>query len=117
MQNDNNKEVINSARGQYTLTGVPGINPGIPERYSLSQNYPNPFNPVTVISFDIPKAGHTSLKIYDLLGNLVYTLINGELNEGKYTYNFDGSDIASGTYVFKLESGNFSETKKMVLVK
>jgi len=123
VQNDNNKEVINSARGTYNVTGVSGNSNSIPSSYNLSQNYPNPFNPVTVISFDIPKSGLTSIKIYDILGNLVYTLVNGNLNAGRYSYEFDGSDISSGVYVYKIvsdpfgESGNYSASKKMILIK
>lgn len=116
VQNDNNKEVINSGRGTYSITGIPGNN-GIPANYSLSQNYPNPFNPATVISFELPKSGNTSLKVYDMLGSLVYTLVDGNLNAGRYTYEFDGSDIASGMYVYKLESGDFSISKRMMLIK
>jgi hypothetical protein len=116
VQNDNNKEVINSARGYYPV-GVTGNNTGVPVSYALQQNYPNPFNPVTLISFNIPEAGNTTLKVYDVLGNLVYTLVNGNLNAGKYTYDFDGSDLASGVYVYKLESGSYTGSKRMVLLK
>ncbi len=117
VQNDVNKEVINSARGYYAPVGVTGNNTGLPLSYALLQNYPNPFNPVTLILFNLPEAGNTTLKVYDVLGNLVYTLVNGRLNAGKYTYDFDGSSLASGVYVYKLESGTFTDSKRMVLVK
>jgi hypothetical protein len=89
----------------------------VPGNYSLSQNYPNPFNPVTKIDFSIPKNGTVTLKIYDLLGKEVVTLINKEMNSGSYTVNFDASKLSSGTYFYKLTSGNFSETKKMLMIK
>lgn len=117
VQNDVNKEVINSGRGYYTATGVSNNNSVIPEKYNLSQNYPNPFNPVTKINFDIPVSGFTTLKVYDILGNLVYTLVNGNLKKGSYNYEFDGSDLSSGIYYFRLTSGDFTDVKKMTLIK
>jgi|WetSurMetagenome_2_1015567.scaffolds.fasta_scaffold18062_2 hypothetical protein len=117
VQNDVNKEVINSGRGYYMPTGVSNNNSILPEKYFLSQNYPNPFNPVTKINFGIPKSGLTTLKVYDILGNLVYTLVNGNLNAGSYNYEFDGSDLSSGIYYFKLTSGEYTDVKKMTLVK
>jgi hypothetical protein len=117
IQNDVNKEVINSGRGFFIPTGISNNNSLIPEKYSLSQNFPNPFNPVTKINFDIPKSGLTTLKVYDILGNLVYTLVNGNLNAGSYNYEFDGSDLASGIYYFRITSGSFADAKKMTLIK
>lgn len=117
VQNDVNKEVINAGRGYYSLTGVNNNNQNIPESYYLSQNYPNPFNPVTVISFELPKAGNTTLKVYDMLGNLVRTLVAGNLNAGPYKVDFNSSGISSGVYVYKLESGDYSAAKKMILIK
>lgn len=117
VQNDVNKEVINCGKGFYIPTGISNVNTTIPEKYNLSQNYPNPFNPVTKINFSIPKSGLTTLKIYDVLGNLVYSLVDGNLNAGTYTYDFDGSDISSGVYYCKLTSGDFSDVRKMMLVK
>ena len=91
----------------------------VPEKYTLSQNYPNPFNPTTTIQFGLPKAGRVSLKIYDVSGRLVRTLVNNEgLNEGTFKYIFNGSDIASGVYFYSLiVNDNLVGTKKMVLVK
>jgi hypothetical protein len=117
IQNDINKEVINSGRGYYFPTGISNNNNSVPVKYSMSQNFPNPFNPVTKINFDIPKPGLTTLKVYDILGNLVYTLVNGILNSGSYNYEFDGSDISSGIYYIRLTSGEFSGVKKMTLIK
>ena len=85
--------------------------------YELSQNYPNPFNPSTKISFQIVETGFTSLKVYDVLGNEVTTLVNEELQNGKYEYDFDVIGLTSGIYFYKLQSGEFVETKKMMLLK
>lgn len=108
-------------------TSVVQTNLIIPAEYKLYQNYPNPFNPVTHLEFGIPArlAGQTlqgepelvSLKIYDLLGKEVAVLVNEKLSPGNYIYEFDGSKIPSGTYIYKLESGNFSAVRKMILLK
>ena len=85
--------------------------------YNLSQNYPNPFNPTTTFSFSIPRSENVSLKFYDILGNELETYINGNLNAGSYSVEFDGSKYSSGIYFYKLTSGSFTETKKMNLIK
>jgi hypothetical protein len=90
---------------------------GIPEKLSLSQNYPNPFNPVTRIDFDVPKKGFVSLKVFDVLGREVQTLINENKEAGRYSVDFNGSDLTSGVYFYKLESEGFSDVKRMVLIK
>ena len=92
-------------------------NKNIPLEHSLSQNYPNPFNPITRIDFDISKKGFVSLKVYDILGREVQTLVNEEKVAGSYSVDFNGSDLTSGVYFYKLTSGEFSETKRMVLIK
>ena len=117
IQNDVNKEVMNSGRGYFIPTGISNINNLVPDKYFLSQNYPNPFNPVTKIKFSIPASGLTTLKIYDVLGNLVYSLVNGNLNAGNFSYDFDASDLSSGIYYYKLTSGSYVDVKKMTLVK
>ena len=89
----------------------------IPEIYSLSQNYPNPFNPQTVISFSIPDAGIVSLKVYDIIGREVATLVNKELSSGVYTFNWNASSFASGVYFYRLKASNYSSVKKMMLLK
>lgn len=89
----------------------------LPKRYSLNQNYPNPFNPVTTIGFDIPKAGHTTLIIYDVLGRVVERLVDGRLESGRYSYQWDGSEVSSGMYIYKLSSGDYVQSRKMVLLK
>ena len=86
-------------------------------QYRLEQNYPNPFNPVTKITYSIPMTQYTILKVYNVLGKEVKTLINEIKPAGFYEVEFDGSELASGIYFYKLESGNFIQTKRMVLLK
>ncbi|HEX2984977.1 MAG TPA: T9SS type A sorting domain-containing protein [Ignavibacteriales bacterium] len=89
----------------------------IPANFSLGQNYPNPFNPETKISFNLPVNGKTSLKVYDMLGREVAELVNGELEKGTHTINFNGRSLSSGVYIYRLQSGAFTESKKMILMK
>ncbi|MEJ2506923.1 MAG: T9SS type A sorting domain-containing protein [Ignavibacteriaceae bacterium] len=96
---------------------VKNIDDIIPVQFSLSQNYPNPFNPSTKIRFTILNFGFTDLKIYDTIGNVVATLVNQELSEGKYEVEFDGDELTSGVYFYILKSGNLIETKKMILLR
>ena len=88
-----------------------------PDRYVLGQNYPNPFNPSTKINFSIPKAGLVSLRVYDMLGREVKTLVADQLSAGEFAVDFDGSNLSSGTYFYRLQVGDFVEVKKMVLLK
>jgi len=101
------------------LVGINQIGTEIPEKFSLSQNYPNPFNPVTKIKFDISgiSLAQTFLYVYDLIGREIAVLVNQHLKPGTYEVDFDGSNLPSGVYYYKLESGGFIETKKMVLIK
>ena len=89
----------------------------IPEKFNLEQNYPNPFNPTTAINYQIIKNDFVSIKVYDVLGNEVATLVNEEKPAGSYIISFDASTLSSGTYFYKLQAGNFIQTKKMVLMK
>lgn len=89
----------------------------VASNYVLSQNYPNPFNPVTKISFAIPTNGFVSLKVYNIVGKEVMTLVNKNMTVGSYSVDFNAALLSSGVYFYRLESGNFSETKKMMLVK
>jgi hypothetical protein len=88
-----------------------------PEEFSLSQNYPNPFNPTTYIEFRIANFGFVLLKIYDLLGKEVATLVNEEKPAGNYEVEFDASNLSSGVYIYKLTAGEFNSTKKLILIK
>lgn len=103
----------------YGCTGtVTGINdPIIPSDYSLSQNYPNPFNPTTTVEFSIPKSGLVTLKIYDVLGKEVGVVVNEVKNAGSYRVDINASNLTSGVYFYKLEAGDFSQIKKMMLLK
>lgn len=104
-----------------TITANPiGITPLgsiIPKDYKLEQNYPNPFNPSTNIKFDIPVSGQVNIKVYDIIGNEIKTLVDGELKAGSYSVDFDASSITSGVYFYKMITVNFTSTKKMILVK
>jgi hypothetical protein len=94
----------------------------IPEKFSLNQNYPNPFNPETIISFDLPEKGSAKLTIYNILGSEIRSLINSEFDKGTFSVTWNGKDnhgkdVASGVYIYKLEFGNTSLTKKMNLIR
>jgi len=99
-----------------SITGIAdeGI---VPEKYELSQNYPNPFNPVTVIRYSIPKAEEVSLVVYNLIGKEVAHLIDERKPAGSYTVKWDASNMASGIYFYRLQAGDFVQTKKMLLLK
>ncbi|MEO8208992.1 MAG: T9SS type A sorting domain-containing protein, partial [bacterium] len=88
-----------------------------PDKYSLQQNYPNPFNPSTSINFSIPKSGLVTLKIYDVLGKEVATLVNEVKTAGNYSLDFNAYNLTSGVYFYKIESGSFSDIKRMMLIK
>ena len=85
--------------------------------YSLSQNYPNPFNPVTSIQYTISSRQFVTIKVYDILGKEVATLANEEKTAGSYEVQFDGSGLRSGIYFYQLKAGNYSATKKMILLR
>lgn len=97
--------------------GIQNLNTGVPKSFGLYQNYPNPFNPVTKIKFDIPKNTNAVIKIYDLIGNEVATLYNGDLSAGFYEADFNASSYASGVYFYKLETPEYTNVKRMILVK
>jgi Secretion system C-terminal sorting domain len=90
---------------------------GIPKEYSLIQNYPNPFNPATTIQYSVAGRRIVTLKVYDILGREVATLVNKEKNPGVYEIKFDGSKLSSGVYFYRIQAGNFVQTKKMLLLK
>jgi len=97
--------------------GITNLNNEIPTTYALSQNYPNPFNPVTKINFALPKQGFVTMKIYDVLGREVRTLVNEVRNAGNYIVEFNANELASGVYFYKLEVNGFSDVKRMMLIK
>lgn len=88
-----------------------------PFKFSLSQNYPNPFNPITMINFSIAKSGLVSLKVFDVLGKEVATLVNDQKVAGSYSIKFDGTDLSSGVYFYKMVTKEFTGVKKMLLIK
>lgn len=100
-----------------TALSVSPISTTTPTEFSLSQNYPNPFNPTTNINFSIPKSGLVTMKVFNILGKEVATLVNGNYNAGSYTVDFNASNLASGVYFYKIEVNGFSEVKRMMLVK
>ena len=89
----------------------------IPNEFSLEQNYPNPFNPSTNINFALPVSSQVILTVYNSLGEKVSELVNGKLNAGYYTINFNADNFSSGIYFYKVEAGNFISVKKMLLLK
>ena len=97
-------------------TSVEQIGSGIPTEYGLSQNYPNPFNPTTTIQFDLPKSGFVSLKVFDLLGREAATLISEELDAGYYRSVWKAK-VPSGVYFYRIQAGEFSKTKRLILLK
>lgn len=101
----------------YDITGQAPIVTTIPRNYELQQNYPNPFNPNTTISFNLPKATNINLSIYDINGQLVSKLIDGQVSSGYHKVNWDALNYSSGVYFYKLTANGFSDTKKMILVK
>ncbi|HUI29602.1 MAG TPA: glycosyl hydrolase family 28 protein [Candidatus Acidoferrales bacterium] len=103
--------------GDFTLTSVEPRDGGTPYEFELYQNYPNPFNPSTVIRYQLSAGGRATLKVYDLLGREVATLVNERQNAGTHFVTFDGSRLASGVYFYRLNAGNFVKTRKLLLVK
>ena len=99
------------------VTSIDNISGVTPSNYSLEQNYPNPFNPSTTINFTIQNSEFVTLKVYNILGSEVATLVNENLSAGAYTFNFDAQSMASGIYLYELNAGNFREIKKMNLLK
>jgi hypothetical protein len=89
----------------------------IPEAFNLSQNYPNPFNPSTSINFTIPESELVTLKVYNVLGKEVETLVNRNLESGSYRFNFNAENLSSGVYFYELKAGSFKEIRKMNLIK
>lgn len=98
-------------------SAVENISNEIPMEFMLEQNYPNPFNPSTNIQFSLPQSGFVKLEIFSITGEIVDVLISGELNAGKYNYQWNGSNLTSGIYFYRLNTGSFVETRKMLLIK
>lgn len=99
------------------FTGVNNTEESVPGKYQLYQNYPNPFNPSTIISWQLPSKSHVLLKVYNVLGKEISTLVNEVRPAGKYKIIFDAGTLASGVYFYRLIADSFSETKKMLLIR
>jgi hypothetical protein len=109
-----------AARAKYIAltTGVPDLlSSRVPSEFGLSQNYPNPFNPRTTIRYEVPQKSRLTLSVYNLLGQQVSILVQGEQEAGHHEVRFDGSNLASGVYFYRLQAGSFVETKKLLLLK
>jgi uncharacterized delta-60 repeat protein len=102
---------------QVPVTSVEDRQVPVPTEYVLFQNYPNPFNPSTTIRFDLPKASLVTLKVYNLLGEEVETLVNERRPAGSYTMNWIAGGLAAGVYLYRLQAGEFTETRKLVIIK
>ena len=89
----------------------------IPDHFLLSQNYPNPFNPSTTIKYALPQASHVSLSVFNILGQRVASLVDGRQEAGYHEVNFNASSLTSGVYFYRLQAGNFVQTKKLILMK
>ena len=105
-----------------SIEGVTGNSPkessaNLPTEFALGQNYPNPFNPETKINYELPIANYVTLKVYDMTGKEIMTLVNENQNAGRYTATFNGSNLASGMYFYKISAGEFTFVRKMVLIK
>ncbi len=103
--------------GAFEYSNAVEVEVTAPLTYNLAQNYPNPFNPSTLISYQIPEKNLVTLKVYDMLGNLVTTLVNNEQNAGSYQVTFDASQYTSGVYFYTITAGKFTSTKKLMLIK
>ncbi len=110
-------DVFGTMETKDVVNGVEQVGTDVPAVYELGQNYPNPFNPSTVIDFSIPESGLVTMKIFNILGQEVAELVNDVKAAGSYNVSFDASNLTSGMYIYKIQSGNFSATRKMLLIK
>jgi hypothetical protein len=123
---DGDMDVLSASRDDNKITWyenllIVGIDDNnfldVPVQFRLYNNYPNPFNPTTTISFSIPELSLVTLKVYDVLGNEIITLVNEEKPTGSYEVEFDAKELVSGIYFYKLQTGDYTNTKKMILFK
>ena len=114
---DGNYEIYYKRNPTGNPIGIQNISSEIPDKFKLEQNYPNPFNPTTKIKFDVVRLGNVKIVVYDVMGREVQTLVNESLKPGTYEASFDGSSLNSGVYFYKISAGEFSQTKKMLMIK
>jgi hypothetical protein len=103
--------------GSFKYSKTIEVNASKPVSFALNQNYPNPFNPTTTISYSVPEKSFVSIKVYNVLGNVVATLENGQVEAGQHQVHFNASGLSSGVYFYTISAGNFSATKKLMLLK
>jgi hypothetical protein len=108
------KQIVNKLFGDFKTADE---ETSMPQEFSLSQNYPNPFNPVTTIKFQVPNTANVKISVFDILGRQVAVLVNETKQPGIYSAEFNASNYASGVYIYKMSSGNFSDVKKLMLLK
>ena len=116
----NGSMLVNSYRYTYSYNHVVTAiadNQNTPTKFELSQNYPNPFNPATTIKYSVPAASFVTIKVYDILGREVASLVNEQKAAGSYNVQFNGNDLSSGVYLYRMQAGSFVQTKKLVLMK
>ena len=100
-----------------TMVSADSVVPTIPSSFVLSQNYPNPFNPTTTLEYALPQPARVQLKIYNVVGQQIATVVDGEQEAGHHTVNFDAREFSSGVYFYRLHAGTYSDIKKMLLLK
>ena len=110
---------VNYSKISHTYIPVTAVNEDLSSvnSYSLSNNYPNPFNPVTTIKYIIPQRSFVTIKVYDVIGNEIRTLVNEEKPMGTYETEFNATSLSSGVYFYRIQAGDFAQTKKMILLK
>jgi hypothetical protein len=118
LQQPSNFAAVAIAGANRRVTSIDDRSDAIPGEFSLDQNYPNPFNPSTSIRFNLPEAGNVTLSVYNTLGQKVATLVNNQrFVQGTHTVSFDANGLSSGVYLYRVESGSYTATRKMILMK
>lgn len=115
--NDADNPSIDLAFSFNVVTNTEDVEDEIPNEFDLKQNYPNPFNPVTNISYSLPRTSHVSLKVFNVLGQQVYSLVDERKQAGKHTVRFDARNLSSGMYIYRIKAGSFTQTRKMMFIK
>ncbi|SMO47556.1 endo-1,4-beta-xylanase [Gracilimonas mengyeensis] len=111
------RNYVDSAEVEFAVSIEEELAGDMPDEFQLRQNYPNPFNPTTQIMYDVPAASEVSLKVYDITGRLIQTLVSGRKSAGTHTVQFDAGNLSSGVYLYRLETGSHAQVKRMMLIK